>query len=90
MKLWRVKNNDHTDYMRAESLDKAAVEFYARHGQKATEYQVVDHRVFAVYFSGYPSYPAYFKGTKKEVIAGAKLYIKQWKLNETIANIQEV
>ena len=89
MKIWRVKNNDHTDYIRAESLDKAAVEFYARHGEKATEFQIIDHRVFAVYFSG-SSYPAYFKGTKKEAIAGARLYIKQWQLNEIITSVQEI
>ena len=89
MKLWRVKNNDYTDYIRAESLDTAGEIFYARHGEKATEYQIIDHRVFAVCFSGSP-YPAYFKGTKKEAIAGAKLYIKQWQLDETIASIQEI
>ena len=89
MKLWRVKNNDYTDYIRAESLDKAGDIFHAKFGEKATEFQIIDHRVFAVYFSGYP-YPAYFKGTKKEALAGARLYIKQWKLDETISSVQEI
>jgi hypothetical protein len=89
MKLWRAKNNAYTDYIRAESLDTAGDIFHVRHGEKATEFQIIDHRVFAVYFSGDP-YPAYFKGTKKEALAGAKLYIKQWRLDETIASIQEI
>ena len=46
MKIWRLKNNAYTDYIRAESLDKAGEEFYARHGKTAAEYQVIDHRVF--------------------------------------------
>ena len=46
MKIWRLKNNAYTDYIRAESLDKAGEEFYTRHGKKAAEYQVIDHRVF--------------------------------------------
>lgn len=73
----------------AETLDTAGEIFHAKHGEKATEYQIIDHRVFAVYFSGYP-YPAYFKGTKKEALAAGRLYIKQWQLNETISSIQEI
>ena len=89
MKLWRVTNNDHTGYIRAESLDKAGEEFYAKYGEKGTEFQIIYYRVSAVYFPGNP-YPAYFKGTKKEATAVAKLYIKQWRLDETIASIQEI
>ena len=89
MKIWRVENNAYTDYIRAESLDEAGEEFYSKHGKKATEYQVIDHRVFAVYFSGGGS-PAYFKGTQKDALAGARLYIKQWQLDETISSIQEI
>ena len=89
MKIWRIANNTYTDYIRAESLDKAGEEFYARHGKTATEYQVIDHRVFAVYFSGGGS-PAYFKGTKKDALAGGRLYIRQWQLNETISSVQEI
>lgn len=44
MKIWRVKNNAYADYIRAESLDKAGEEFYTKHGEKATEYQVIDYR----------------------------------------------
>ena len=89
MKLWKVKNNDYTDYIRAESLDIAAEKFHGKHGEKATEFQIIDHRVFAVYFSGSP-YPAYFKGTKKDALAAGRLYIKQWQLNETISSVQEI
>ena len=89
MKLWRVKNNDCTDFIRAESLDIAEEKFHAKHGEKATEYQIIDHRVFAVYFSGGGS-PAYFKGTKKDALAAGRLYIKQWQLNETITSIKEI
>ena len=89
MKIWKVANNAYTDYIRAESMDKAGEEFYIRHGKKATEYQVIDHRVFAVYFSGGGS-PAYFKGTQKDALAGARLYIKQWQLDETISSVQEI
>ena len=87
--IWRVKNNDWTEFIRAESLDKAGEEFYAKYGKKATEYQVIDHRVFAVYFSGGGS-PAYFKGTKKDALAGGRLYIRQWQLDETISSVQEI
>ena len=89
MKIWRVENNAYTDYIRAASLDKAGEEFYAKHGKKATEYQVIDHRVFAVYFSGGRS-PAYFQGTKKDALAGGRLYIRQWQLDETISSVQEI
>ena len=89
MKIWRVKNNAYTDYIRAGSLDKAAAEFYARHGDSGVEYQVIDHRVFAVYFSGGGS-PAYFKGSKEDALAGGRLYIKQWQLDETISSVQEI
>ena len=89
MNIWRVENNDYTDYIRAESLDKAGEEFYTRHGKQAVKYQVIDHRVFAVYFSGGGS-PAYFKGTKKDALAGGRLYIRQWQLDETISSVQEI
>lgn len=89
MKIWRVKNNDYTDYIHAESADDAGAKFFNKHGKKATEYQVIDHKVFAVFFSGGGS-PAYFKGTKKDALAGGRLYIRQWQLDETIASIQEI
>ena len=89
MLVWRAKNSNITDYIRADSLDKAGEEFYTRHGEKAVVYQVIDHRVFAVYFSGGGS-PAYFKGTQKDALAGARLYIKQWQLDETISNVQDL
>ena len=87
--IWRVENNAYTDYIRAGSLDKAGEEFYARHGEQAVKYQVIDHRVFAVYFSGGGA-PAYFKGTKNDALAGARLYIRQWQLDETISRVQEI
>ena len=89
MKIWRVENNACTDYIRAGSLDKAGEEFYARHGEQGVKYQVIDHRVFAVYFSGGGS-PAYFKGPKEDALAGGRLYIIQWQLDETISSIQEI
>ena len=87
--IWRVENNAYIDYIRAASLDKAGEEFYTRHGEQAVKYQVIDHRVFAVYFSGSGS-PAYFKGSEKDALEGGRLYIRQWQLDETISRVQEI
>lgn len=90
MKIWRVTNKEYcTDYIRAESADDACSKFFDKHGKKAVEYQVIDHKVFAIFFSGGGS-PAYFKGTKEDALAGGRLYIRQWDLNETISSIQEI
>ena len=89
MLVWRAKNSDITDYIRAASIDDAQKEFLKRHKDKAVEFQGVDHKVFKVILSDSPS-PIFFKGTRQEALAGARLYIKQWKLDATISSVQEI
>ena len=89
-KIWRVKSSSKCDYIRATSLDTAAELFLAKYKHKAEEFQVIDNKVFRVLFSDVPYDPAYFYGTKKEALARARLYIRQWQLNATISSITEV
>ena len=89
MIVWRAKNSDITDYIRAEGVDDAQKEFLKRHKNKAVEFQGIDHKVFKVILSDSPS-PIFFKGTRQEALAGARLYIKQWKLTTSISIIEEI
>ena len=89
--IWKVRNKYRTEYIRANSLDEAKQIFDSRNDSPAVEFQPTEEKqVHAVYFSN-DSNPAWFRGTKADARAGAKLYIKQWQLTGvTIDRIETI
>jgi hypothetical protein len=90
--VWRVSDGKHTtDYIRAGSLDEANAIFNGKHHfTSASEAQVVDHPIHAVFFTDNPFSPAFFKGTKTDAQRGARLYIRQWGLDASIDRIETI
>ena len=94
--IWKVSDTAYmgtVDCIRAESMDDANDIYNERHpGKHATMFQPFEDgvHVYAVYFTDNPRQPAFFKGTLTEVNAAARLYIRQWQLDATIARIEEI
>lgn len=88
MILWRVSDGkNRTRYIRANNLDEAKRIFDEDSYNPGIEFQPIDDKIQAVYFTDNPFDPAYFKGTKSEARKSANLYIRQWQLDAQIDKI---
>ena len=90
--LWRIKSGLTTDFIRADCQSEAEKQFLRNHlVTTVDEVSEVDvnQEVCAVYFSDYPTEPAFFCGNATNAKRKARLHIRQWNLSATVVKIEK-